>query len=73
MIQKWIHSFSLNILQRTEQSIKIPQIWHNRDSLCRQFFSDPPLRQAIYFSNFCHTDNFFPNHDTPLGKVMIHP
>ena len=38
----------------------IPQISHNRGSLCRQFFSDAPLRQTIYFINFSHADNFFP-------------
>ena len=37
----------------------------NMGSLCRQFFSDAPLGQTIYFSNFCHADKFFPNHDTP--------
>ena len=46
----------------------IPQISHSRGGLCRQFFSDAPLGQTIYFSNFSHADNFFPNHDTPQGK-----
>ena len=32
------------------------------------FFSDAPLGQTIYFSNFSHADNFFPNRDTPRGK-----
>ena len=39
--------------------LKIPQISYNRGGLCRQFFSDTPLGQTIYFSNFSHSDNFF--------------
>ena len=48
--------------------LKIPQISHNRGGLCRQFFSDAPLGQTIYFSNFSHADNFFPIMIPPLGK-----
>ena len=34
--------------------LKISQISHNRVGLCRQFFSDAPLWQTIYFSNCSH-------------------
>ena len=44
----------------TDNFFKIPQILHNRGSLCRQLFSDAPLGQTIYFSNFSHADSFFP-------------
>ena len=32
------------------------------------YFSDAPLGQIIYFSNFSHADNFFPNRNIPWGK-----
>ena len=52
----------------------IPQISHNRGSICRRFFSDAPLRQTIYFINFSHVDNFFPIMiPPPPGKIMVNP
>ena len=46
----------------------IPKISHNRGSLSDNFFSDAPLEQSIYFSNFSHADNFFPITTPPEGK-----
>ena len=39
------------------------------------FFSDAPLGQRIYFSNFSHADNLFSQLRYPPspGKIMVHP
>ena len=68
LVMSWLSLARKICRNKVVTSFLIPQISHNRGSLCRQFFSDAHLGQTIYFSNFCHTDNFFPNHDTPGKK-----
>ena len=45
--------------------LKFPTIPITRVASTNNSFSDASLGQTIYFSNFLHTDNFFPNRDTP--------